>query len=507
MTDIATQKKMIGTFAGINQSDVINENEFADMENLSSDFYPAAGPRQPRGIVCHTLERPNGLHYNNGLAYVDGTKFYYKGNLVGNVEDSRKQMVNLGAYIVIFPDKRVYNTRTGEWKSVEAKWTQSSEAAFTPTITGSTFIKISSTGIGKEFVRGDGILISGCTNSGFNKSAIIQSAEANAIVIIGDLDAEFTQKSGLVIERKAPDIDYVTEAENRLWGCSSTNHEVYASKLGDPLNWNCFEGISTDSYAATIGSEGDFTGAVTHLGYVLFFKENMIHKVYGNKPGNIQINAYPARGVKKGCENSLIVVNETLYYASCDGVCAYDGSMPYLISENIKKRYSRACAGSYRGKYYVSMEMNETWELYVYDTNYHLWHKEDKSLMQAVCVGDGEMFYIDGENRLRGIEGADTERIFWSMESGDQMDGGMNKKRLHKLQFFLELEQGAMAEVYLQYEGGKWERIRTITAPRKQSLIFPIRPRRCSHYRWKLAGSGKFILYGVGKVYETGTGR
>lgn len=34
-------------------------------------------------------------------------------------------------------------------------------------------------------------------------------------------------------------------------------------------NWNCFEGIATDSYAASVGSDGDFTGCIGHMGYRL----------------------------------------------------------------------------------------------------------------------------------------------------------------------------------------------------------------------------------------------
>src|SRR5699024_8801601 len=108
-------------------------------------------------------------------------------------------------------------------------------------------------------------------------------------VIPGILDTAFDQTEPVTVSREIPDMDFLTESENRIWGCSSKNHEIYACKLGDPTNWNCFEGISTDSYSATIGSDGDFTGACTHLGNVLFFKEDSIHKVWGSRPADFQI--------------------------------------------------------------------------------------------------------------------------------------------------------------------------------------------------------------------------
>ena len=68
------------------------------------------------------------------------------------------------------------------------------------------------------------------------------------------------------LSRKVPDMDFVCEWNNRLWGCSSEKHELYASALGDPYNWNVFEGTSQDSYILTIGSTGEFTGICAYGG-------------------------------------------------------------------------------------------------------------------------------------------------------------------------------------------------------------------------------------------------
>lgn len=506
--DIATQKKTIGTFGGINESEVINENEFSDMKNMSSDLYPAISQRYARGIITQ-LSKPNGLHYNNGLAWIDGTDFYYRGDIVGRVEESEKQMVNMGAYILIWPDKCVYNTATGEWKGIEKTWVQTSQATIGPTLAASTFIKISCSGIGNEFAQGDGVEISGCTNSGMNKSAVIQSRDTDYIVVIGNVEKEFKQDSGLTIKRKAPDMDFMTELDNRVWGCNSKNHEVYACKLGDPCNWNCFEGISTDAYAATIGSDGDFTGAATYLGYVLFFKERMIHKVYGNKPSNIQINSYPAQGIKKGCSRSVALVNGLLMYASCDGICAYDGSMPYLISQSLKNWFTEAAGGSFEGKYYVSMKREGEQFLYVYDAEKGLWHKEDETFLTMSCSGSNNLYYLDAENHIRTVNNKQSEpNIPWMLESGDLLDGSLDKKKLHSLQFLLELESGTYVEVYLKYDDSPvWERIKIFTALKKQTFRLSVRPRRCSYYRYKLIGIGAGKLYGFGKTYTVGSGR
>lgn len=497
-----TTKKIVGQFGGINEQKQIAESQFSDMKNMSSRFFPAIGTRKPRGEIIKTLEKPNGLYYKNGLAYVDGTELYYKGEKIAEVEDSEKQMVGLGAYLCVFPDKIVYNTQTGELDQIEKTWQQEEKATIAPLTTASTYIKISSSGIGTQFSLYDAVTISGCEKDSLNKTAVIQDKEDDFIVIIGDLGEEIEQESGISVKRTGPDIDFVAELDNRLWACSSKNHEIYASKLGDPLNWNAFEGISTDSYAATVGTDGDFTGAVSHLGYILFFKEDMIHKVYGNKPSNIQITSLPLRGVAKGCEKSLCIVNETLYYAARNNICAYEGSMPYSISDELSSGYEDATAGQFGDNYYISLKYGDDWKLYIYDPTYKAWYLEDDTQMKYAAYGEGDLYYINQNGELRTIAGGEEE-IEWSIESGDLLEGSMNKKKLVKLQLLIELS--GYAEVFFKTsKSGLWERLTTLRPTTKESFQVPLIPNRATYYRYKIQGKGQMILYGIMKSYKGG---
>ena len=124
------------------------------------------------------------------------------------------------------------------------------------------------------------------------------------------------------MERRVPELDFVTECDNRVWGCNSRENVIYGCKLGDPTNWFSYRGIAADSYAVTVGSDGAFTGAASCMGYALFFKENTLHKLYGSKPSDFQLSSLRCRGVAKNAARSLCVLNETLYYLSPDGaVC------------------------------------------------------------------------------------------------------------------------------------------------------------------------------------------
>ena len=200
-----------------------------------------------------------------------------------------------------------------------------------------TYVQISAKGIGKGFDKEDGvkitmkalgdvwpsqknIFVNEEEDGKLSTNTHIVDKTDDAITIIG-ITAEnvATSKIGadiLRVERKVPDMAYLTECNNRLWGCSTDGHELYCCKLGDVKNWNCFQGISTDSWAATIGSDGKFTGAVTYLGYPMFFKEDGFVKIAVSGTGGHQTKETNCRGVQKGSNKSLAIVNETLIYKS-----------------------------------------------------------------------------------------------------------------------------------------------------------------------------------------------
>ena len=103
----------------------------------------------------------------------------------------------------------------------------------------------------------------------------------------------------ITARRRVPRLEYVTENANRVWGCNSEENVIYSCKLGDPTNWYSYRGIASDSYAVNVGSDGPFTGAATCMGYVLFFKENCLHKLYGSRPADYQLVSVQCRGVAK----------------------------------------------------------------------------------------------------------------------------------------------------------------------------------------------------------------
>lgn len=448
----AVQKNtnMIGSFLGINQGMNIADNEFADMANMTNDNFPVLTTRAERGVVKSITGKFHGMANNmQKLVWCEGTRLYYDSTPVMDVEDSDKKFVMMGAWLAIFPDKKLFNTETREIKDIENEVTVSgatftlcrqdgtkydSESIYTGDTepdhdeytywidtsqegavvmklwsdtesqwvsVGTTYVKIEAEGIGVGFKDYDGVKFSGVPDIGynnydFNTTSIVYAVDDDSLAVVGFINNVVTVEEDITLKRECPDLDFVCELDNRLWGCNTEKHEIYGCKLGDATNWNCFYGISTDSYAATVGSEGKFTGCASYRGSVLFFKDRGIHKLTGTMPKNFQMNFEECRGVQEGSERSLLMLNEYLFYKLREGFVTYDGSFPREISKALGTTpYYDAVAGNFRNKYYVcARDYDYNYFQFVYDTEKRTWVKEGTDQITGYGYMDGAMYFV-----------------------------------------------------------------------------------------------------------------
>lgn len=578
---VGTYSNVIQAFEGYNHNLRIQDNQFYDMHNMTGDYYPVLSTRAPRGYI-RQIENPVGFYASEALVWIENGTLYYDSKKICELEGTMERyFVSMGAYLCIFPDKKILNIQTMEIEEMEAEYKSAGEVKYTLTkldatpyeadkiysgenapadvkvypywydtkekalklwnenyntwdIVGTTYIKIEAEGIGKDFAENDAVKIEGSVIEELNNTSIIEQVEDDYIIVTGLIVGENTQQTELVVKREVPEMDFVCENGNRLWGCSSEKHEIYASVLGNPKNFNVFRGLSDDSYAATVGTGGEFTGCIAHLGYVLFFKENMIHKVYGTVPGNFQITEIHCRGVQKNSHKSMALVGETLFYKARDGVCMYDGSMPVLISECLGKTlYKEGVGAPLNDKYYLSMSnQQDEWKLFVYDASKGMWHVEDATHVLWFGYYYGGLYYINhlGEMYLINTEYEDNaiypgmenmypgvyypnststnreeEFMPWMFETGDIGLETIENKYISKINIRLYLAEGSMAEIYVQYDSGEWELINSINNTDKRNYVVPIITRRCDHMRIRMEGYGEAKLYSLQKVTERGS--
>lgn len=404
-------------------------------------------------------------------------------------------------------------------------------------------------GIGSAFAPGDYIRVSGVdpgTYSGQNVGDNPSDGVYREVLVTGEnyivLDAYApTDEHGIMNDTppaegyvKAamdiPDMSYVIEAQNRLWGCKygTVNgklvNEIYASALGRFDVWHKFAGVSTDSYAASVGSDGRWTGAVNYQGYPLFFKEDRMHKVYVSASGAHRIQEYTMRGVQPGGAKSLAVVNGVLFYKARDCVCAYDGSgAPTDVSEKLNlDSLSRpgttiSIAAAYRDKYYLYLQMSTPpgSRLLVLDTRRGAWYRENlpsgsitdfTELNGSLLCAAGGIEEIAHDNQVSELIGTEEGNVAWSCETGLIGYSTVEQKYVSRFNIRMSLAQDAYMDVLVQYDSdGVWHNQGRIQGVGTRTFMLPVRPRRCDHFRIRLEGSGDVRIYSFAKIFEAGS--
>ncbi|MGM9558152.1 MAG: hypothetical protein ACI3VP_07840 [Oscillospiraceae bacterium] len=385
------------------------------------------------------------------------------------------------------------------------------------------------------FREGDAVTITGCTKlTSNNKTPVIRQIEGvdkNPMELgvylrfsdfcftmpeneDGTTATEYTESS-ITISRQTPEMDIIFEHENRLWGAKGK--EIFASKLGDPFNWNCFEGLSTDSYYLQTQDKGEITAGIS-FGYPRFFRQDSMTTVYGSMPSAFQTQRTELAGVKSGEKKSLERMGGLLFWLSADGIVIFDGSKTYLQEQvfgdwTISKVISKAGGR----KLYMAADLGKhpladgerLKAVLCYDAESGLWTKENDPGIKSMTYMDGTVYALksDGIITMNGLCGKEAAEIGISSyaEFGDFTDGDLNRKAVSRVQLRMELEEGAWVNILIGYDGEEWTRIQSLEAGKKRSVYIPVIPRRSDHYRIRIEGVGKWTLYSMARELYIGS--
>lgn len=559
-------------FRGLNLGCRIGEGEFCQMENLTSDHYPVLSPRGKRGQI-YNPGAPGGMYQVPGgaLFFVSGNSLnMYTGQEVYGIAEDLivsqlpRQFALIGTRLVIVPDMKWldigkpfeglksmsaslnktegsvtislcrqdgsdFGAVTAGEEPLEnpanmALWLDTSSHALKQYslsakewVSVSTYLKLSGL-TDHPFQTGDGITISGIDThapqdvKALEGSYVVEYAGSDFLVITGIIDEAYTQNCAdvaLKIERPVPQLDYIVEAGNRLWGCCENVNEIYASKLGDCTNWNVFSGLSTDSWVGNVGSPGGFTAAVNHGGYPVFYKQDVKHKVWPSSTGAHQITSTPCMGVAQGSSGSAALWGERLFYLSPYGICMDDGSGPVLIDEALgQRRYRNGAGAVYCNKYYLSAAGEDgQYDLLVYDLRKGLWHREDGLQVMFMTPGDRELYALGSKLwDLTGSRGTPEAVVSWYAVTGDLAQSAGDHQYISRVTLRLSLEQGSRLDIYARYDHSPlWVKLGTVYGTRPDSFSLPVRPRRCDHLQLKLEGQGPGKVYAITRTFEKGS--
>ena len=544
------------------------------------------------------------MYHLNGLLVCRGTTLEYTPDdsetregavvLEHALTNDRKVLTGMGTKVLIWPDKKAFDTETGELSELGAVW-EIGEAGMTVTpcdTEGKTYtpgsvgeaepeapedgqlflkgdpetpygmdsvllkystknkkwqeimlqsLRIHCPGLGAAMKENDTVTLSGVPQrvcdalaKGLNGEISISTLDGDDIITAlalpkksdryygswtvlrsgtawQSLDGKVTENEAadapVKAERRVPDLDFVTEQGNRVWGCSRKENSIYACALGDPTNWYSYRGIASDSYAVSVGSDGAFTGAASCLSYILFFKENCIHKLYGSKPSDYQMSSVRCRGVAAKAAGSLCVIAETLYYLSPDGVMAWSGSLPAKVSGALDTGKLTAAdwamGGQLDARYYLYLHRRADGDgsgrLLVYDTEKGLWHEESPAGTEMVSTGqqlylwDGSALWAAGSDRE--TEGEEEANLRFEAVTGDIGMSVPDDKYISRVTLRLDALAHTVVTVAVSYDGGAWETVGSCAVTQEhQRVNLPFVPRRHDLMRLKFSGTGQMTL-------------
>ena len=477
-------------FGGYRHTEDVPEGSFYDCENISSDSYPLLSTRSPRAVWAAVQTDSDG-----NTVDLEGVRWFEREGITAAANVSDK--------IVLCSSKGiVYDGDYFPGGTLSAGVTNRMIVPF-----------------GRNFVIApDGIYV---TVSGSGAPAAAQTV--------------------------CPRMDYAIEHNNRIWGCRYGDdgtgnfvNELYACALGDPTDWSCFDGISTDSYRVSLGCSGAFTGVCRLGGDVLFFKEDSVIRVSGDTPADFTVTVTPAEGVEAGAFRSVVNVNDRVFYKSRSGITAFDGVLPYCVSDALgERRFSDVCAGTAGGRYYFAgTDPEGVRKIFVYDTEHRIWYKEDdakdtrffiyrKHCLYSICrelafhVGlipmSAYRFYIhdcrfapdacaiftDEADPSRTYFYQQEPRVRWFAETGRLTVAGPQSLQLRKLNIALKLEEGAKLRVELKCDRDEeWRNAFFCDSEFSGAFTLPVRLPRCDSFRLRLSGEGGCVVHAISRVYE-----
>lgn len=543
--NVKKTEQTIVRMGGINYSDNIRDGDLVDSDGISARRYPyisTAGLWSIRdsfytGVSSYAA-------FGEDEFCVKGTKFYHNKKEIGSVTAGNKQFALVNKKLCIFPDKKIYDMQYDRFYSIEVQFATTRvdyvrifsdhitwdgrngtdnipEGMFYPGDT--VHIKLERTTgtatspVGYTFFDMDVTLRDKDKKQGrwdkYKKVEVSEEplASTDTLYVTNTLVAEDIGSSSssdymkLTIERKAPDFDFVCESDNRLFGCNSAENVIYASALGDPRNFNTFNGIATDSYSLAIASPGPWTGCAKLGSSILFFKEDRMHKILGSSPSDYSMYAYEVDGVKPGCSKSLCVIDNNLFYLGNKGVNIIADGMPALISPNFGNlNIIEAVGGSDEDTYYMSANCNGKWALFAYEKKHGIWVKEkDYHVSDFARHGSLTSALISGTVYTVNEESADPE-VQWRMQFTpfyETMDG---RKIYSSLSIRFELPEGSFVRALVRFDGGEWKEVRTISGCVEGVVTMPIVINRCDKFELMLEGEGACTIHQIKRSFRVG---
>ena len=300
---------------------------------------------------------------------------------------------------------------------------------------------------------------------------------------------------------------------SRVFGVDS--NLVYASAYNDYANWDLDTADDTSSAHAWVSmsqsnvkADGEFTGICTYDNHMVLFKKDFMQLVYNNKnPFRIvDVGAY-------GADNPYAIAeaNGVLYFASADGVYAFGGGTPKLVSTSLGlQNYAGAVLGGYKDTLYAQIGStlyrlrNGTWSGSAPAHNVKQFAANDNGLYGLLDNGDIVMIRSADADKI-DTDSSDTtfnpdDYGDWWFETDLMFGGRLDIRRAKKITLLGEIWHGSSVSAYLLKDGEKFnaatsKKVLESNRSGLQEMRGMLRGFGAFCHRLRICGHGKAIIH------------
>lgn len=405
--------------------------DLREQAGLDPGIYPNLGA----GAAWQAYKTGSGASALAGadtLCYVAGSSLVVGDTAAAlGLSQGRKKIASLGSMLVVYPDKKYVDTADpAVWGSLDAVYSGSVSVSlcdeagggYSPTVSASapespspgalwldtsgvpvlmryssaasrwvsqdSFLKLAASGL-SGFRAGDRVQISGI--SGLSGSHTLLAVGSGFLVVAGSARIPGSVENA-AISRKAPLLDYITQAGGRLWGCRRGEDPegkqvtcLYATRPGDIFNWEL---------CIPVECPGAFTGAGQLDDKAVFFQENAVHTASRN--GSVRTVLAP--GVTPGGDGTVAAAAGKLLYRGADGIYAFNAAK----SERLLAlpEAGGGAAASLAGRYFLSFEAEGRGHFLAYDAGHGVWLRRDDTLADDLCAAGDTLYALTGGDIL-----------------------------------------------------------------------------------------------------------
>lgn len=423
-----TYERFVSEFKGLNRLPVISDGELMECRNMEFELYPAMTVRKETQRIV-TNESATGEHVCRGMLAAEDAIYYalhdelrmHKGSddtaVIRGLSLTEKSIVKFWDKVYVFPDKKYYDTITGEEGDMGAG--EFPEDGSVPDI--------------------DYAIVHNNRIWGVKGSYIYASANGWAM----------GEASPAGVQGWVPGYDDMG----------------YPNDLG--ACW--FE----------VASSGSFTGISSWDDRIIALKKDYHYEIAGSVPSNFELSTVSRCGTISN--NTICEVNGKLYYLSPIGVMSYGGGYEVNISRKLNIDWSKVSvvqlyssktplcgAGGDGTKYYLTCSFEGGDAMYVYDTNLDMWTEwSNDSLGFFFSLLDGDLYAADFGGCIQKLTRAKNPSsifISWSFTFSDYDGSIFRQSRPAMLVLKLRGTPGSSVKIEMtEREGAEFKLIGEIT--------------------------------------------